>query len=90
MSLVEEKKKLLAYIPKEFKPYVADIYEGEKEWNETTKRWNTELVVEWENGGVSYFASKTYARECLKETYLIDDVRNNKLVKAGKEDRDDR
>lgn len=68
-------KKLMGYIPKEYKPYVADIYEGEKEWNDVTQRWNRELVVEWENGETSYFANKAHAKQSLKEMYSIDDVK---------------
>ena len=68
-------RKLLAYIPKEFKPYVVDIYEGEQEWNDVTQRWNIPLVVEWENGETSYFANKAHAKNSLKEIYMIDDVR---------------
>ena len=68
-------QELLRFIPKEYKPFVTDIYEGKREYNEITKRWNVQLVVEWENGETSEFANKTFARECIKETYMIDDVR---------------
>ena len=67
----------MAYIPRAFKPYVVDIYEGEKEWNEVTQRWNVPLVVEWENGETSYFANKAFATQHLKEGYGLDDVRNS-------------
>lgn len=60
---------LLKYIPKEYKSLVVDIYEGEKEWNEYTNRWNTELVVEWANGETSYFQNKGYAKFILKDQH---------------------
>ena len=68
--------KLMAYIPKEFKPYVVDIYEGEKSWNTYTKRWNTELIVEWVNGKTTYFQNKQHGLYSLKELYSIEEVRD--------------
>ena len=66
-------KSLLAYIPREYKPLVTDIYDGDREWNDHTKKWNTNLIVEWQNGETSYFANKTFARECLKEFHSPDE-----------------
>lgn len=66
---------LMRYIPKEFKPFVVNIYEGEKEFDEITRRWNTRLVVEWQNGEQSDFKNKTWAFTCLKEFYMVDDVK---------------
>ena len=39
--------KLLQYIPKFYKPYISDIHLGERVWNEHTRRWNNEVIVEW-------------------------------------------
>lgn len=61
------KQDLMRYIPKNFKALVADIYEGEKEWNEVTNRWNVPVVIEWQNGETSIFANKTFIRGCLNE-----------------------
>ena len=60
-------KNLMRYIPKEYKKLVVKIYEGNRYWDEVTKHWSTELVVEWENGDVSNFANKTFAWNVLKE-----------------------
>jgi hypothetical protein len=60
-------KALMRFIPKEFKKLVVDIYQGEKYWNEVTKRWDIPLVVEWENDEKSEFANKTFAWNVLKE-----------------------
>lgn len=68
-------KTLLRYIPKEFKPFVVDIYEGDKEFDEIKRRWNTRLVVEWQNGERSEFTNKSWALTCLKEVYMIEDVK---------------
>lgn len=62
-------KELMKYIPKEYKALVVDIYEGEKEYNEYTNKWNTELVVEWVNGETSYFQNKSYAKFVLKDQH---------------------
>ena len=66
---------LMRYIPKEFKPFVVNIYEGEREFDERTRRWNTRLVVEWQNGEQSNFKNKSWAFTCLKEVYMIEDVK---------------
>lgn len=66
---------LLKYIPKEYKNLVVDIYEGEKEWNEVTNRWNTELIVEWVNGETSYFQNKSYAKFVLKDQHSPEEYR---------------
>lgn len=68
--------KLMAYIPKEYKPYVVDIYEGDTDWNDTTRRWNTALIVEWENGEVSNFGNKAHARQSLIEMHSPDEFCN--------------
>lgn len=39
--------KLLKYIPKPYKPYVADIKKDEKVWNEITNKWNVTVKVTW-------------------------------------------
>lgn len=72
---MNKQNELMKYIPKEYKLLVVDIYTGESEWNEVTKRWNTELVVEWENGKTSRFQTKSYARETLKEFYWPEDFK---------------
>ena len=42
-------RNLLAYVPKEYRKYVADIYRtGEKEWNEITNRWNYPVTILWQ------------------------------------------
>ena len=60
-------KELMRYIPKEYKDQVSDIYEGEREWNEITKRWNTTIVVEWTDEEVNEYQNKSYMRMKLKE-----------------------
>lgn len=69
------KESLMRYIPKEYKALVENIYEGEKEWNEVSKRWNVSIVVEWINGEISYFANKTFMKEVLKEQHTIDEFK---------------
>lgn len=66
-------KALLRYVPKEYKDLVVDIYEGETEYNEMTKKWNTPLIIEWENGEVCKYQNKTFAREVLKEFHARDE-----------------
>ncbi len=44
-------EKLMKYIPKEYKPYVADIEPDEKVWNEVTNKWNTTIKVTWKIDG---------------------------------------
>lgn len=72
---MNKQDELMKYIPKEFKPLVIDIYTGESEWNEVTKRWNTPLIVEWENGEISTFSNKNFARKMLKEFYWPEDFK---------------
>lgn len=61
-------KKLMKYIPKEYKAEVEDIYWGEKDFDDVVmERWYTPLVVEWKDGEVSRYASGAYARFKLKE-----------------------
>ena len=62
-------KELMRYIPKEFKALVVDIYEGKKEWNEITKTWSTEVIVDWVNGETSRFQNKTWMQEVLKDQH---------------------
>ena len=62
-------KELMRYIPKEFKALVEDIYEGKKEWNEITKKWSTEVIVDWVNGETSRFQNKTWMQEVLKDQH---------------------
>ena len=52
--------KLMRYIPKIYKDEVKNIYKGEKVWNEITKRWNTVIVVEWEDGETNEFQNASY------------------------------
>lgn len=66
-------KELMRYIPKEFKALVVDIYEGEEEYNEITRRMQIPITVEWQNGEVSYFANKTWMRVNLKEQCFPED-----------------
>lgn len=61
---------LMRYIPREFKKLVVNIYDGERVYNEFTKKWNTMVVVEWENGTVSEFQNRAFMRECLKEFHM--------------------
>ena len=65
---------LMKCIPKDFKPYVVNIWLGEQQWNEVTKRWNKPLFVEWNNGNISEFANKNYARNCLNDYYTVSEV----------------
>lgn len=62
-------KELMRYIPKEFKALVVDIYEGKKEWNEITKKWSIEVIVDWVNGETSRFQNKTWMKEVLKDQH---------------------
>lgn len=65
-----------AYIPKEFKKFVVDCYNGEKEYDEETKRFYTPIIVEWENGEVSSFKSKEWMRFNLKESHFPEEFSN--------------
>ena len=60
-------KELMRCIPKEFKALVMDIREGKKEWNEITKKWSTEIIVDWVNGETDIFQNKTWMKAVLKE-----------------------
>ena len=68
-------KKLMRYIPKEYKKLVVQIYEGNRYWDEVKSHWNKELIVEWENGEESTFANKTYAYNVLKEFHDPEEYR---------------
>lgn len=62
--------KLLQYVPKFYKPYVADIYLGERVWNEHTRKWNTQVVVEWDINGeqeTTTYQNATYMYNTLKD-----------------------
>ena len=63
------KQDLMRYIPKEFKAYVVDIYEGEKEWNEYSQRWNVPIYVEWKSGETGCYQNKGYMRFILKDQH---------------------
>lgn len=69
------KQQLMKYIPKKFKPYVIDIYEGKKEINPITNRLATTLIVKWKNEKISVFANKRWASAVIHCTYSLDDVR---------------
>ena len=56
----------MRYIPKIYKDEVKNIYKGEKVWNEITKRWNTVIVVEWEDGETNEFQNASYMFNVLK------------------------
>lgn len=58
---------LMKFIPKDFKPYVVDIYKGEVEYDEDTKREYRPIEVDWENGEHSSFKGLDYMRNVLKE-----------------------
>lgn len=64
---------LMRYIPKEYKHLVQDIYESEREWNEYTNRWNTPVIVEWQNGESTIFQNKGFMRNALKEFHSPDE-----------------
>ena len=64
---------LMKYIPKEYKALVENIYEGKREFNDITRKWNVNIVVEWINGEVSIFQNKTWMKEVLKEQHTIDE-----------------
>ena len=66
---------LMRYIPREYKALVTGIYEAEQEWNDVTNRWNTPIVVEWENGEVSTFQNKSFMTNSLKEFHAPDEFR---------------
>ena len=59
--------KLMRYIPKEYKNEVADIYEGEREYNDVTKKWNTKIVVEWKDEEINTYQNASYMRFKLTE-----------------------
>ena len=58
---------LMRYIPKEYKNEVDNIYLGDREYNEVTKRWSNLIVVEWKDGEQSIYASAEFMRNKLKE-----------------------
>lgn len=60
-------KKLLKYIPKEYKTEVKSIRKGEKVFNEITKRWNTTIIVEWADGSENEYQNATYMYNLLKD-----------------------
>ena len=60
-------KKLMKYIPKQYKNEVENIQYGEKEFNEDTHRWNQLIVVTWKDGEETIFQNVSFMREKLKE-----------------------
>lgn len=69
-------KNLLKYIPKEYKNLVTYIGEAnEKEYNEITKKWDVNIIVEWENGETSYFQNKSFMKNVLNEFHSPDEYR---------------
>ena len=58
---------LMRFIPKDFKPYVVDIYKGEVEYDEDTKREYRPICVDWENGEYSEFKGVDFMRSVLNE-----------------------
>lgn len=66
-------KDLMKYIPKEYRTLVENIHEGKKEFNDITRKWNVNIVVEWINGEVSIFQNKTWMKKVLKEQHTIDE-----------------
>lgn len=56
-------KDLIRYMPKIYKNEVADIYRGEKVWNERTKRWNTTIIVKWKDGEETEYKNAVYMKE---------------------------
>lgn len=69
------KNELMRYIPREYKALVDDIYEGEKEWNDVTNKWNVTVIVEWQNGEVSSFQNKSFMKFSLNEMHTPDEYR---------------
>lgn len=67
---------LMTWVPKEFKKYVVDIYKGEREWNERTKRWNTLICIDWENGEHSEFQTLSFMPQVLREFHSPDEYSN--------------
>ena len=64
------KHPLMEYIPRLYRPYVTNIYRGEKEWNDVTQRWNQPVIVEWTVDGETEeeeFQNAAYMKELLKE-----------------------
>lgn len=59
--------RLMEYIPKEYKKDVVDIRTGNKVWNETTKKWNITIIVEWNDGETNEYQNASYMRFKLKE-----------------------
>lgn len=60
-------KKLMRYIPKEYKKEVENIQYGEKIFDEDTRRWNTNIIVLWKDGEETVFQNATFMYEKLKE-----------------------
>ncbi len=56
---------LMKYIPKEYKNQVKAIYRSEKVWNTYTKRWNTMITVELEDGDIATYQNAMYMKEML-------------------------
>ena len=67
------KEDLMKYIPKEYKTLVESIQEGEREYDEITGKWSTNIIVEWINGEVSIFQNKTWMKKVLKEQHTTDE-----------------
>lgn len=63
-------KKLMKYIPKEYKKLVNNIYEGKQYFDEDDHKWRKDMIVEWENGTKSYFQKRTIAADILKEFHM--------------------
>lgn len=61
------------YIPKEYRELIDNVYNGTKQWNEITKRWNVPVVVEWKNGEESYFGNAAHMKHQLREMYSPED-----------------
>ena len=64
------KHPLIEYIPKHYRPYVTNIYRGEKEWNDITQRWNQPVIVEWtveDEVEEETFANAAHMKSLLKE-----------------------
>jgi hypothetical protein len=68
-------KKLMQYVPKEYKNLVTNISEGEPEYNEITGGTAKPVIVEWENGETSTFQNKGHMRAVLKEFHSPDEYR---------------
>ena len=85
-SSIEERKKLMRYVSKDYKPYVRDIALGEPEFNEDTGRYAQPVTVVWINDEKSRYSSSGEMRNLIKDNGNdeIDDLLRDVYACSGK------